>query len=722
MSFYAISGLLNLVTSSIVGIFVFTRNINDRRYQTYGGFCVSLAVWSLGYSFWHLSDAPDEALFWIKVLMVGAIFIPITNFHHIISLLDESPWEKRWILLGYCLSLGFLYLNLFSPLFIRGVSPKLEFPFWPVPGPAFHIYLLLFFYCVLRFIFLLCRQVQTNTGIKRNQFKYLVFSLSLGYIGGGTNFLLWYDIPIRPYGNILVSVYVVLFSYAVVKFSLLDIDFIIRRSLVYVLLLLVLIVPCFALVITAQYITFGQVSYNFSLFTLIVFIVVGFLFPKLRIEAEGALERVLFKKSYDYRETLLRSSKDMISLIDIDSLSERLVQTISAAMMVEKASLCIAEESTGKFRINASTGSRDPRFKNIVLTKDDPLIRRFRRSPSPVVREEIEIQQNNATVDRELVKRLTELEAEISFPILSKDKLIGILNLGGKQYKEIYSHEDIELLSTLANQAAVAIENARLYQNLKQSQDTLRRADRLSSLGLLTAGLAHEIRNPLVAIRTFTQLLPERYEDAEFRNGFQSLALKEVDRICGLITDLLSFARPSRPNVAQEDMNDVIDGIARILDTQAKEKSVELIRDFAPNLPKVWIDREQMKQVFMNLIFNGIQAMNDGGTITISTRIFTPDSVEQSPSFVQVEVKDTGIGIPSENLEHIFDPFFTSKDEGSGLGLSISHQIVQEHGGYVTVESKLGKGTSFLVNIPTGKPVRAMTERNLHVHEANLSH
>jgi signal transduction histidine kinase len=129
-----------------------------------------------------------------------------------------------------------------------------------------------------------------------------------------------------------------------------------------------------------------------------------------------------------------------------------------------------------------------------------------------------------------------------------------------------------------------------------------------------------------------------------------------------------------------------------------------------------------MKQVFMNLIFNGIQAMNDGGTITISTRIFAPEAIEQSPSFVQVEVKDTGVGIPSENLEHIFDPFFTSKDEGSGLGLSISHQIVQEHGGYVTVESKLGKGTSFLVNIPTRKPVRAMTERNLHVHEANLSH
>ncbi len=257
-------------------------------------------------------------------------------------------------------------------------------------------------------------------------------------------------------------------------------------------------------------------------------------------------------------------------------------------------------------------------------------------------------------------------------------------------------------------------------KELKESQNTLRRADRLSSLGLLTAGLAHEIRNPLVAIRTFTQLLPERYEDAEFREGFQGLALKEVDRICGLINDLLSFARPSRPNVAEENMNDIVDGIARILETEAKEKSVEITRDFTPTLPKIWVDKEQLKQVFMNLILNAIQAMKEGGSIFISTRITSRN--EHSDQFVQVEIRDTGIGISPESLEHIFDPFFTNKDEGSGLGLSISHQIVQEHGGHVTVESKVGVGTTFFINLPTGKPIRQLGNGRAHANEANLSH
>src|SRR6266513_660013 len=259
-------------------------------------------------------------------------------------------------------------------------------------------------------------------------------------------------------------------------------------------------------------------------------------------------------------------------------------------------------------------------------------------------------------------------------------------------------------------------------QELKQSQTTLRRADRLSSLGLLTAGLAHEIRNPLVAIRTFTQLLPERYDDPEFREGFQGLALKEVDRICGLITDLLSFARPSRPNVAEENLNDVVESIARILETEAKEKGVEITREFSENLPKAWIDREQMKQVFMNLILNAIQAMKEGGSIYISTRPYFKNEGGEPEQFVQVEIRDTGVGIPEENLDHIFDPFFTSKDEGSGLGLSISHQIVQEHGGYVTVESKIGAGTSFFINLPVGKPVRQANNGRAHTNEANLSH
>jgi two-component system NtrC family sensor kinase len=721
MDLYAISGLVNGLTATAVGAYVFTRGYSDPRYQTYGLFCLSLSLWSYSYYFWLVSRTPEEAMFWVKCLMAGAIFIPLTNLHHILELLKNPPAWKRWIWLGYLACLGFLYYDLFSNLFVRGVSEKLGFPFWPEPGPAFHVFLLFFFCCVVYFVYLLAHEVRGSSGLRQNQLKYLILALSLGYLGGATNFPLWYDVPVLPIGNILVSFYVLLFCYAVIKFRLLDIEILIKRGLIYAFTLLGLLIPCYLLTIAAQQFLFGSISYTFSIFTLCLFLVVAFLFPKFRFRTEEALERVLFHKRTNYRETLLRSSREMVSIVDLENLSNSLVKTVSRALGTGAASLYLLDETKGVYNLKAKIGRERDAYPQTMLLKTDPLVQRLTGNQEGVLKEELEMSQDKI-VGLQVAEKMGELEAEISLPIVSKRKLIGILNLGHKEGKEIYSSEDLELLSTLANQAAIAIENARLYENLKQSQDTLRRADRLSSLGLLTAGLAHEIRNPLVAIRTFTQLLPERYDDAEFREGFQGLALKEVDRICGLINDLLSFARPSRPNVAEENMNDVVDGIARILETEAKEKSVEIIRDFGLNLPRVWIDREQMKQVFMNLILNAIQAMREGGSIFISTRLTSKEEAGRSGQFVQVEIRDTGVGIPSENLDHIFDPFFTNKDEGSGLGLSISHQIVQEHGGYVTVESKVGVGTAFFINLPTGKPIRQLSNGRAHANEANLSH
>ena len=660
-----------------------------------------------------------------KYLHVGAAFIPVMFVHFVSEFFgDRKRIINRAFLIVLYLIAGALVVLCINGTLVSDVGPKYGIKYLIVVNPGY-IYLVIFFaLCVTWGLSRLVRGYVTAEGLRKNQLKYLLFGSILGYAGGVDNFLYLYNVtlfPLFPYGTYAIPIYVSSTAYAIAQYRLLDINVVIRKSLIYAFLLLVLLVPCYLVVIWGQQAAFGTINYTFSLFTLLLFIIVGFLFPKVRFRTEEALERALFQKRVDYRETLLRSSKEMVSIVDLENLSNSLVKTVSRALGTETASFYLLDETKGVYNLKANIGQERNGYLQALLSRSDPLIQRLTGSQEGVVKEELEMAQDKVS-GLEVAEKMGELGAEISVPIISKEKLIGILNLGHKREKEIYSSEDLELLSTLANQAAIALENARLYENLKQSQDTLRRADRLSSLGLLTAGLAHEIRNPLVAIRTFTQLLPERYNDAEFREGFQGLALKEVDRICGLINDLLSFARPSRPNVAEENMNDVVDGIARILESEAKEKGVEITRDFGPGLPRVWIDREQMKQVFMNLILNAIQAMREGGSIFVSTRLISRDEAGHSGQFVQVEVRDTGIGIPAENLDHIFDPFFTSKDEGSGLGLSISHQIVQEHGGFVTVESKVGVGTTFFINLPTGKPIRQLSNGRAHANEANLSH
>jgi signal transduction histidine kinase len=270
------------------------------------------------------------------------------------------------------------------------------------------------------------------------------------------------------------------------------------------------------------------------------------------------------------------------------------------------------------------------------------------------------------------------------------------------------------LLSTLANQTAIAIENANLYEDLKKSKSYMRRTDRLASLGTLTAGLAHEIRNPLVAIKTFTQLLPERLEDEEFRSHFLNIASSEVDRISSLITELLEFARPSDPKMEFEDINSILDGMILLVSTETKKKQINIVKNYITNLPPIKIDREQIKQVFLNFLLNSIEATPERGEMTVKTRSFVKPGGEP---YIQIEFTDNGRGIPAEHLEDIFTPFFTTKDKGSGLGLSISHQIVQDHRGYIDVESELNKGTSFFINLPLNQEYPKRRSEDLRNHQ-----
>jgi len=718
---YSIPTLATALLSFGLGVFILGRNSKSKLNWTFASWCFLTCYWQSCWTvLFNLKD-PQYAELLARLGYSGIIFIPIVFFHFVVEFIKGA--QQRFLsYLFYSLGGMFLLSTWLTDFFVAGIY-QYSWGYYPRGGPL-HLFYLLFLVVMLSSgLKLLWRfkSQSTDQPTRLNQTKYVMAS-TLIYSVAGIDFLANYGLPYYPLGLVFTNVHACIIAYAIIQYRLLDVSVVIKRSLIYALVLIALLVPCYIIVIGGQLYSFGSISYSFSSVTLVLLLGVGFLFPKFRFKTEDALERALFRRRIDYRDTLLRSSRDMVSIVDVQALSDKLVHTIGDALGIEKVSLLLNNDSTHAYELEASVGLDFDQPRAVFLASESPLIQVIQSRREPIVKEELEwIPLGPSTP--QTIETMTTLGAEISLPIISKGKLIGILNLSHKDDKTIYSNEDLELLTTLANQAAIAIENARLYENLKQSQDTLRRADRLSSLGLLTAGLAHEIRNPLVAIRTFTQLLPERYDDAEFREGFQGLALKEVDRICGLINDLLSFARPSKPNVSPENVNDAVDNIARILETQAKEKGVAITREFGDDLPKVWIDREQMKQVFMNLILNAIQAMHEGGSISIATRSVSRHGAEPSGEFVQIEVRDTGIGISEADLQHIFDPFFTSKDEGSGLGLAVSHQIVQEHGGFVTVESTVGKGTAFFVHVPVGKPVRpAAANGRAQVNEANLNH
>ncbi len=243
---------------------------------------------------------------------------------------------------------------------------------------------------------------------------------------------------------------------------------------------------------------------------------------------------------------------------------------------------------------------------------------------------------------------------------------------------------------------------------LKRLELQIRRSDRLASLGTLSAGMAHEIKNPLVSIKTFAQLLPERYQESDFRATFSSLIVHEIDRIDSLVNQLLRFARPAKPLLRPMHVHEVLEKTFQLVQHRLYQKEIKINRMFEASLDTIRADSDQMEQVFLNFFLNAMDAMKRGGELTVETEIRTGDSLvtrllpadEERHEALCISIRDTGEGIKKEDIARVFDPFFTTKDFGTGLGLSVVHGIIEEHGGQIEVESDVAKGTVFHIFLP----------------------
>jgi nitrogen-specific signal transduction histidine kinase len=243
---------------------------------------------------------------------------------------------------------------------------------------------------------------------------------------------------------------------------------------------------------------------------------------------------------------------------------------------------------------------------------------------------------------------------------------------------------------------------------LKRLELQIRRSDRLASLGTLSAGMAHEIKNPLVSIKTFAQLLPERYHESDFRETFSGLIVHEIDRIDSLVNQLLRFARPAKPLLRPMHVHEILEKTLRLVQHRLYQKEIKVTRKWNAPVDTIQADGDQMEQVFLNFFLNAMDAMKRGGELTVSTETRRGESLvthllpedEEKNEALHISIGDTGEGIKKEDIAQVFDPFFTTKDFGTGLGLSVVHGIIEEHGGQIEVESELAKGTSFHIFLP----------------------
>jgi two-component system, NtrC family, sensor kinase len=680
----------------LVAAFVYSKKKPNPVNRSFAIMLLCVALWHLDVAGILSAPSPEMADLWGKIFRNGLLFVPPTFFHFILLFTHPRgiPDRARKILWAAYLSSCFFAVINWTPYFTKGVRVS-PWGYHAISGPLYPLFLLQFLICIVLILYHLVIGFLRADSYRRQQLKYFFLAVGVSIILGSLNFLAMFGVQKYFFGSIAVTIGLLIAAYSVVQHRLIDVSVFMAKGLGFILTFAILGVPFFFIILLLEDTFFRRIDVTFALVLILTGAASILLFNYIKVRVDRAMHQIIVRDKYKYHEVLEEFSRRLVTIIDLNRLLHMLADTVEKSMGVKQISIFLNEPEKDMFRARLLRGS--PKEEMIKISP--PGLKFLQGKKEAILLVDLE-RAGASAAEKELLNIMVRLQAEVCLPLIYMNRLIGFINLGSKVPEEMYFHEDLDLLYSLANQVAIAIENANLYENLKKSQTIMRRADRLASLGTLIASLAHEIRNPLVSIKTFTQLLPERIDDEEFRNYFLKVASGEIDRLTGLINELLGFARPSEPRLEGEDVNALIDKMEILVATEARKKNVTLNKNYARDLPQIKVDAEQLKQVLLNILLNAIQSTKGEGKIWIETRQVQVPFEDKVEPFTQIEVRDTGVGIPKENLERIFDPFFSTRPEGSGLGLAISHQIIHDHGGFISVESEVGKGTSFKVHLP----------------------
>jgi signal transduction histidine kinase len=405
------------------------------------------------------------------------------------------------------------------------------------------------------------------------------------------------------------------------------------------------------------------------------------------------------------------TGKAILSVLDLEQLLDVIMTILSSVCKIHRALIMLVNEEEGCLEYIHSLGfdgEVPEEIKNyrVSLERVSNILVRVTNTGKP---EYIPDVKSSKLRRENVILTYGKPSSVYVVPLITRSKVIGVIATDAVDAEGI-SKETRETLQVFAPQIAIAIENARLYSRLqeqmvelKRSHALLSRTEKFSFLGNLAARLAHEIKNPMTAIGTFIQLLPSKYEDEEFRRDFHKIAMEETERVNNLITELLDLVKPKESKFEFSDLNSLIEKMILLVSPQTNAKKIDVIRQLDPRIGQIWIDPEKMKQVFLNLLSNAVEFTPEGGKIQVSSRKYIGKG---KPESIHIEIRDSGVGIPSSNIDRIFDPYFTTKHksdmhDGTGLGLFIADQNMQDHGGEIEVKSKVNEGTVFVLTLPS---------------------
>ncbi|MFH1879047.1 MAG: ATP-binding protein [Candidatus Omnitrophota bacterium] len=690
----AIQSIFSAVIVLSLGIFVIAKNIKAEANRAFLLFALSAALWLFFFGAAYLSRAKEHAVYFLQAGYIGVVFIVITAYHFIAAFLRKNS-ERKYVIFSCVIGISFIFLLFFSDLLVG----KHELFFWgyyPVAGPAHPFYMLFLLLLVTRFIYLLVRnyreKIREGSRIERNRAAYVLVAIAV-FSFSAMDFLPNYNLEIYPCGFIFVLGYTSLVAYAIVRHQLMDIDVVVRKTIVFAGLFagIYAVIACF-LYSGADTIE-SVVNNRWAALIPLVCVIVLIARP-LEHALRDVTDRFLFQKKYDYKRLLGTFTRELLAVLDLDRLSELALTKLTDIMKIKYAALFLFDRERNRLELAFSTEKNVCRFFDNATA----VISHFKNYAGYILRNRNE---NSKNENHSVNSVLYDVRANIGIPLARGADVSGILFLGAKKSDEEFSKDDISILLAICKTLAIAIANAELIKKLTEANARAAQNEKMAVIGMLSAGINHEICNPLGIARGKCESFLANTREGFYRGeepeelirkaeGILESVIRETDRAAVITKRLSSFAKPATgEDVEDVDIGNEIETVLEFIRYDLDIERIEITKNIEEGLPKVKADPKQIQEIFFNLLRNAVQAIPERGKIDI--RVF------RQTGGISIEIRDTGHGISERNLSRVFSPFFTTKgaEKGTGLGLFIVKRIVEKNNGSIRVMSRKNEGTTF---------------------------
>ena len=618
--------------------------------------------------------------FWERFNLICGVLLPLSAVRFFGVLVPWETGRTRFLRRASVVAAVMLLGAMLTPFYDHGV----------VVGGLL-AYVTVFLSLALGYLYKL--GFETESRVEGARLRYIALVGGFGALFTLIEYLPYVGLDIPPVGTILILVFLYALSRSITHYRLIDLYELAGRLGVLTALAFVL-----AFILWLMRLVAGE---QLFLHVVVSAFVVLILFDPVRTKVQEWISQVFFHERFELEQTILALRRSLAHILEVEDLGEVLIDGLDASPRFTQGALYLLGPDARVFILKNHFGPKPA--ERVEMAPARPLLDRLSRTGAAVLENaERELEERRLLGDdreaetaHDIAVAMRALQTSLCLGLRGESgHLYGFLALRDDRLRDAFSREEVQLLAGLATQVAVTVENSQLYQQMKEK-------DRLAALGEMAAGLAHEIRNPLGSIKASAQYLAETAEQPEERGEFLDIIVDEVDRLNRVVGSFLDYARPPHTDPEPIYVNSAVQLTLQFLRPECDASEVDLHVAMDPDLPKVRIDIEHLRQVLINLVQNAVQAMTSGGDLYVETR--TQDRFRTGGGarrWVQITVRDTGPGIAPGLLANLFVPFVTTKQQGTGLGLAISQRIVSETGGRIDVRSRQGVGTTFVVLLP----------------------